>query len=256
VSRSLASVYPTLLTGGDVTPDHYLEKIFQLPMWLDSPSADAAQQMLSGILRPDLGQGGTAIQPALQAAAADSQTGVSLPAGAPAGRILTSEADFATSTPKELELTPEEVGDITALAGLVSRSPRAVKRFINTYHLLKVIEGDPTELERVRVLLAIAVGRPPLGERLLMMIMLDQVLAQSLAEILDEQPADDRAWLAQGIASRQATWARMTSGNSVRAARHVHRFVYRAGEVAAAAGGVVVQTPGPGTWSGSLGAGQ
>lgn len=76
---------------------------------------------------------------------------------------------------EELELTPEEIADITALAGLVSRSPRAVKRFINTYHLLKVIEGDPTELERVRVLLAIAVGRPSLGERLLTVIMLDQV---------------------------------------------------------------------------------
>ena len=30
VSKSLATVYPTLLAGGGVTPDNYLEKIFQL----------------------------------------------------------------------------------------------------------------------------------------------------------------------------------------------------------------------------------
>lgn len=86
-----------------------------------------------------------------------------------------TESTASSLLNEELELTPEEIADITALAGLVSRPPRAVKRIINTYHLLKVIEGDPTELERVRVLLAIAVGRPSLGERLLTVIMLDQV---------------------------------------------------------------------------------
>jgi len=58
VSKSLATVYPTLLTGSDVTPDHYLEKIFQLPLWLDPPSADAATTMALSLLgtRPGTGQ--------------------------------------------------------------------------------------------------------------------------------------------------------------------------------------------------------
>lgn len=254
VSRSLASVYPTLLTGGDVTPDHYLEKIFQLPMWLDSPSADAASQMLSGLLTPDVGQAGTAPQPAVQTPASASPTGVSRPADPEPDRVVTSEADFATSTPRELELTADENAHITALAGLVCRSPRAVKRFINTYHLLKVIEGDPDELERVRVLLAVAVGRPILGERLLSVIMSNQAPSRRLADIIEEQPPEDGAWFEAGIALARASWIAMTSDNSVVAARHVHRFVYRAGELAAATGAVVVQTPGAGIWTGSVGA--
>ncbi len=46
----------------------------------------------------------------------------------------------------------------------------------------------------------------------------------------------------------------VTSDNSAIAARHVHRFAYRAGELAAATGAVVVRTPAAGTWTGSVGA--
>lgn len=258
VSRSLASVYPSLLTGGDVTPDHYLEKIFQLPMWLDSPSANAASQMLSGLLKPSHGQGGTAPQPVHEEAPAggDPAASADQEAGQQPDRVVTSEADFATSTPRELELTEAENAHITALAGLVSRSPRAVKRFINTYHLLKVIEGDPAELERVRLLLAIAVGRPILGEQLLSVIMSNQAPGRKLADFMEERPPEDRAWFEDGIVPARASWLAMTSENSVVAARHVHRFVYRARELPVATGTVAVRTPGAGTWTGSLAGGK
>ena len=50
ISKSLAAVYPKLLTDGDVTPDNYLEKIFQMPVWLDRPSQLAASTMARALL--------------------------------------------------------------------------------------------------------------------------------------------------------------------------------------------------------------
>ena len=82
------------------------------------------------------------------------------------------------------------------------------------------------------MLLAIAVGRPALGEQLLSVIM--SGADQSLANILEQVPAEDQAWLDEGIAPRLGTWRLMTCANSIRAARHVHRFVYRAGDLAVA----------------------
>jgi hypothetical protein len=52
---------------------------------------------------------------------------------------------------------------LLALAPLLTRSPRALKRFANTYRLLRSQVADPTLLEQSRVLLAVAASRPHPG---------------------------------------------------------------------------------------------
>jgi hypothetical protein len=61
---------------------------------------------------------------------------------------------------------PDEVEQISRLAPLAARYPRALKRYLNTYRIIKALvpEGD---LPAARLLLAIAAGQPERGERLL-----------------------------------------------------------------------------------------
>jgi hypothetical protein len=64
-----------------------------------------------------------------------------------------------------------------SLAPLLGRSPRALKRFVNTYRLIKARLGDPVSFgiqrhpirhdDAVMLLLAAATGSPRLGPRLL-----------------------------------------------------------------------------------------
>jgi hypothetical protein len=57
-----------------------------------------------------------------------------------------------------LTLTSDERRGIEGLAALLTRSPRAVKRYLNTYRLLKA-ETEPDDLRAVQAVLALAVHR-------------------------------------------------------------------------------------------------
>jgi hypothetical protein len=52
VHRSLGTTYGRLLTGGSAaaTPEDYLEKVFQIPFWLEDTAASARARMLHGLL--------------------------------------------------------------------------------------------------------------------------------------------------------------------------------------------------------------
>jgi hypothetical protein len=82
------------------------------------------------------------------------------------------------SLPAEvLKITPEEATAMSAVAPLVGTTPRTVKRFVNTYRLLKARADDPAEFGRpqgsigdhevVAFLLAVVTGRPTVYQRLL-----------------------------------------------------------------------------------------
>jgi hypothetical protein len=172
VSRSLAAVYPDLLSGGEVTPDNYLEKIFQLPVWLERPSPAAATAMatalLGGPLDPratgreeDDGAGEAAGPASVPGRAPDEVGGPAHPDGRHTGSV-----SLATTPPAAVTLQPTETQAIASLAPMLARSPRALKRYINTYRLVKALVAEE-HLERARLLLAVATGRPATGERLL-----------------------------------------------------------------------------------------
>jgi len=188
ISRSLEARYRELLHVGDAEAavnltqmfgvarsEDYLEKIFQIPLWLRTMDAGAARRMVQGLLRPgvsalpvskrsddtaiggrdapppklgedvkpsvfgadnDRTQGGapkTASQPGKETA----QTVVSLPQTSEPGTQVVPNLD-------SLRVADFELLMIDELAPLLGRSPRALKRFVNIYQLIKA-RLTPTE---------------------------------------------------------------------------------------------------------------
>jgi KAP family P-loop domain len=186
VSRSLAQRFPGLLTAGEgasaaaqaaageahASPSDYLEKIFQIPFWLRRPDEDSVKKMLHSLVKESL----------------------------PSAITMTSKANGATPTDKEpdpqaaevfkqrrhdpkargLDIQPEEFAYIERLAPLLDRSPRALKRFVNVYRLMKAslpleelddfLEEDGplgAPFNTVLLLLAVVNGLPALSDALL-----------------------------------------------------------------------------------------
>lgn len=195
-----------IAAGPMATPDDYLEKIFQVPFWIRPMSTDACRNMvnsLSGDLvksdgmalaaEPDKGSPGPAdngspdspVKPTADDAngAQASGEGVSGPAAVAEATapvvtgppVLTFQWSKVEPHPKALKLNEEERNYMSELAPLIGRSPRAVKRFINCYRLLKSAL-DPKELERAErdgtfrttmTLLGLVTGTPEIAPSLL-----------------------------------------------------------------------------------------
>jgi hypothetical protein len=228
VSRSLTTVYPKMLSGPEVSPDSYLEKIFQLPVWLDSPDGPAAGDMLRALFDPAPTAAPERQQPAedepvavtpVSTDADASSTGSPGPAATPTGGL-------ATTTPRALQEVEGEVDVVAALAPLLSRSPRALKRFLNTYRLLKVVVTEADELDRARLLLAIATGRPDLGERLLNQILARKETTDTIRDLMTGWRSEDREWLT-AQAPGEPDWTAYSCASTAAAAAEVRRFVYR-----------------------------
>jgi hypothetical protein len=174
VSRSLETRYRELLHVDDAQApidfakmfgvarsEDYLEKIFQIPLWLRAMDANSARKMAQGLLR-----GGTAIaqqqappsgrntvseppSPAPQRPEhAGARTAVPIPSQADdAGTSGASTASAETPSPSpraslaanlaSLEVSDFERFAIDGLSPLLGRSPRALKRFVNLYRLIK-----------------------------------------------------------------------------------------------------------------------
>lgn len=125
--------------GSAVAAADYLEKIFQIPFWMRSLRASASERTsaytryLGSILGTD------AQEPVAVEAAEDladvphdiaTQALTRLPPFAPA-------ADLATER-VQLRLTGKERALFERLGGIAARSPRAVKRMVNLYRLIRV----------------------------------------------------------------------------------------------------------------------
>ncbi|HEU0087986.1 MAG TPA: P-loop NTPase fold protein [Pseudonocardiaceae bacterium] len=163
----------TQLQADAAVPSDYLEKIFQVPFWVRPLGANTRRQMVRGLLTPHL------TGPDLAATSGDGS----------AGRTELSEAELPAFTwlvdsftvtdqleqpwlaAAKLTVTGSELRLIEDVSPLISTTPRAVKRFINVYLLLKSIgrsRGWPLpEQGQVAVLLALATGLPELAAELL-----------------------------------------------------------------------------------------
>jgi hypothetical protein len=195
VSRSLESRYRELLhTGGPdqaaelrrsfdmASTGDYLEKIFQVPFWVQPMDAEGSRRLLRRIFTggratsaPDLSrEADGAADPSPTRAGDAPDTSASGGSATPerqgqADRPLTFESaaaragdgggalGTAASTGREeqavyipsaesLEIGGDELRFIDALAPLLGRSPRALKRFANVYRLMK---AGLTPAERV-----------------------------------------------------------------------------------------------------------
>jgi hypothetical protein len=111
----------------------YLEKIFQIPFWLPPMDEQASRQLLTAMLpRPQPAAGESS-------AAATGASAAAAPAGAGKSGPL-SKAPVSAPLPGETELLSIQRGErafMLSLAPALSRSPRRLKRFVNTYLILR-----------------------------------------------------------------------------------------------------------------------
>ena len=113
--------------GERASVSDYLEKIFQIPMWLRSVPEPQRAAFVHALLEPDRGAGTTA---------ADGNIGpadFSIPAVSTRGATATEKAPKI----EKLDVKEEEGELVHKLGPLLSTRPRALKRFVNTYRLVK-----------------------------------------------------------------------------------------------------------------------
>ena len=203
VARCLERHHPDIFaaavqdtTDAPVTPLDYLEKIFQIPIWLEPVPTDRRVVMVRELLR----------NPALSrvavrgAATGPSEVTIDAPPnqqtlarvgddtvpsgheapGAEQVHVDNSQAISAVDedssdldlNPKGLEVTDGEHEFLGRLGQLLSSSPRTIKRFVNTYRLINVAleqagyrdpQLSPQNFEVRMLLLAVLVGMPELS---------------------------------------------------------------------------------------------
>jgi hypothetical protein len=105
-----------------ITPQDYLEKIFQIAFWLTPMTAQQAAQYLKSLVRAQSRQSGPVL-------------------GARPGPRASIPGDISTSAPIEIEAI--ELDYMRYLAAYVGSSPRRVKRLVNAYRLIKANLSDP-----------------------------------------------------------------------------------------------------------------
>lgn len=207
VSNSLASHYPNLLVdaasrrGGPdgsngnstngASPRDYLEKIFQIPFWVQPMTSKGYRGLIDSLVDTDSGisatpQAAARTQPGPTAARLPSLAQVAGPHTPDRTRTRTvpppRPADRTVEAPPDTEPHPErlrfdevEVAAMKELAPLVGRSPRETKRFVNVYRLLKASQSvvpftkfvdANDEYRNPILLLAISVGHPRFAAQL------------------------------------------------------------------------------------------
>ncbi|MFD1049561.1 P-loop NTPase fold protein, partial [Kibdelosporangium lantanae] len=124
----------------EADPIHYLEKIFQVPFQVQPLGRDVRERMLRGLLTPSLTRSGESDRVARKQEAVGP-----LPVGSVEFEAVV--ASFAAArNPRQalsdtidLTISSAELQQAQAVAELVGSTPRAVKRFVNVYLLVRAI---------------------------------------------------------------------------------------------------------------------
>ena len=158
------------------TPQNYLEKIFQIPFNLRPMDPDGFNHLVTSLLplRPQPGDGNGTREGQPPAPPTGAPSGASGPAPPPPPGAGTSDVSATDDelNPAGLTVEPHELEFLSTLSGLVP-TPRATKRLVNTYRLLRAPLDEPS-LRRlvddqygvVLTLLAVMVGFPDIARRL------------------------------------------------------------------------------------------
>jgi kumamolisin len=195
------------------TPHNYLEKIFQLPFWLRPMAPDGYGRLIralaSGPPTTDIGtadaladSGSPVLEVKGSGPAPEQDDTRTRPPGPSAIREPAPSGAPIDLTPSALIIGDHELAYAEKLARLIP-TPRAAKRFINLYRLLKVglneeettsLAGDnstPGEYQVALLLLAVMVGAPAEADTIFRIVRSDRL--DSWAEVVDElrpQPWD------------------------------------------------------------------
>ena len=165
LSESLQKHYPALGSRSDdrkATPSDYLEKIFQVPFWIDPLSADVREGMVHGLLQRNVvGTSYGDTPPSDDPLVLNDQQ----------RKLFDSLFSHRTAIHMQtavLGITANELRFLDELGPLLGTTPRSIKRFVNVYQLLCALPEPPAEAgappysEMVAFLLAITEGLPDL----------------------------------------------------------------------------------------------
>lgn len=242
VKRSLNVRYADQLRSSEdgnwdgATPQDYIEKIFQIPFWLEPLSSDSTRRYLEGLLAaspapPQRGVQATVIEDDSQtdfSAAAEASGTDSNPAAAgqqsqeavttgppPTTPVTLPAADSAEPEseplPQLLEIEPLEQDFMLKLASLVRRTPRSVKRFVNIYRLFRASQAKgqlnaflgtkdaPGPYREALLLLGLLTAAPDIAPQVF--LYLSYAAGTTLEEALDgtnpkDTPFSSPAWAA------------------------------------------------------------
>lgn len=180
-----ASVLGDVLPSRPATAQDYLEKIFQVPFTLQPLGRDGYRKLVRGLAAPKVASATTAPASSTPPAAAPKRPAGGGAPGAgttPAGAGTPAPAPTPTSEPPAPPAPPAEAEAIERLAisaweqedmqrlATLFRTPRTVKRFLNTYRFLRAslppaeraafvgTAEDPGDYRVVIVLLAVVVS--------------------------------------------------------------------------------------------------
>lgn len=198
LEQSLRIRYRKLLgKTATATPADYLEKIIQIPLHLMPLRRDRVVQMLQGLTGTATGSADTGAAGAA-GATPTTRTGPAVEVAAERDLLPRRSLTATVARPRPagvpahpLRTTAAEIDAMAAVAPLIGTTPRTVKRFVNTYRLLKAQEPDATSFasrrdglgdhEVVALLLALVTGHPDLAARLI-----DALSRAPDADTLDE----------------------------------------------------------------------
>lgn len=136
--------YATMLPDEAVTPTHYLEKIFQIPFQLSSMDEQGFGNLvraLSGPERAETKENEYVTVKEVSRTELATQDGWI--------KLLGTPAMPRELRPRQLNISQEELDFLTGLASLVP-TPRAAKRLINLYRLVRARQSDAELDEFVR----------------------------------------------------------------------------------------------------------
>lgn len=199
LESSLREHYSQLAADAAVPAD-YLEKIFQVPFWVRPLDPDTRRQMVRGLLTPNLAAAAGAT-PEHGASGATDVPETDLPA------FVELVESFDVTDPTEqpwleaarLTVSGGELGLIEQITPLIGATPRAVKRFVNVYLLLRAMGRGRgwvlPEQGQVAVLLAIATDLPALADAMFPHLVAIPTLRAVLGATAKGKAADQRARL-------------------------------------------------------------
>lgn len=121
--------------GGAATPSDYLEKIFQIPLWLRPVPSSQRAALVGALLKQSVQLPPTETKELAKAYESPLHPEV-------ARRGLPAKATGDARAPEKIEVDKLELAFLPRIAPLLDGNPRALKRFANTYRLVKSALSD------------------------------------------------------------------------------------------------------------------
>jgi hypothetical protein len=162
VVRRVGPVRPT----DTPTARDYLEKIFQLPFWVQPLSGDERRNIVSGLLSPTVRTDATA-----DGSGDRGTLDVSQERSVALETMLSQSGSGLSLEASSLALSPAELEFIASIGPLLGDTPRRVKRFVNTVQFLLSIrpplsdQGERSPRMAAALLAAIHEGLPTIARQ-------------------------------------------------------------------------------------------